>query len=117
MSLLPSKAIASVAGGIVAAVASTLCCAGPLVAVALGVSGAGLAQTFEPLRPAFVVMAVGALAYGHWAVRKEEQRACEPGSPCVSPVVRRRTKRVLWLGTVLAVPLLTFPWWSPLVIR
>lgn len=46
-----SKAGLSAAGGIAAAIGSALCCAGPLVALLLGVSGAGLARTFEPLRP------------------------------------------------------------------
>ncbi len=41
-------------GGAGAALASALCCAGPLLAVAAGVSGAGLAATFDPLRPWFL---------------------------------------------------------------
>ena len=43
------KALLAAIGGIGAAFASALCCTGPLVAVALGVSGAGFATTFEPL--------------------------------------------------------------------
>ncbi len=45
------KATMTAFGGVGAAVGSALCCAGPLVAVTLGVSGAGLSSTFEPLRP------------------------------------------------------------------
>ena len=45
------KAIGAAGAAVAAAVGSTLCCAGPLLAVAAGVSGAGLATTFEPLRP------------------------------------------------------------------
>src|SRR2546426_7566652 len=43
-----TKTALAATGGVVAAVVSTLCCAGPLVAVALGLSGAGLAVTFKP---------------------------------------------------------------------
>ncbi|HLG06042.1 MAG TPA: mercuric transporter MerT family protein [Gemmatimonadales bacterium] len=47
------KAVMAAIGAVAAAVGSALCCAGPLAAIALGMSGAGLAATFEPLRPYF----------------------------------------------------------------
>jgi mercuric ion transport protein len=107
-----SKTLFAAGGGIAAAVASALCCAGPLVAVALGLSGAGLAATFEPLRPFFVAGTVASLGFGFVVVRREEREACEPGTLCASPVARRRMKRALWVATIVAIPLLTFPWWS-----
>ena len=110
------KTLAAAAGGIVAAVASALCCVGPLVAVALGLSGAGLAATFEPLRPYFVAGTVGALGFGFLVLRREERRACEPGTLCASPLARRRMKAALWVATAIAIPLLTFPWWSKFVL-
>lgn len=110
------KTVASIGGGVVAAIASTLCCAGPLVAVSLGMSGAGLARIFEPLRPMFVIGALAALGYAHWMVRRADQRACEPGTLCASPRAQTWTKRTLWIGTILSVPLLSFPWWSRFVI-
>ncbi len=110
------KTFLAAGGGITAAVASALCCAGPLVAVALGLSGAGLAATFEPLRPFFVAGTVASLGFGFVVVRQEERKACEPGTLCASPVARRRMKRALWLATIIAIPLLTFPWWSPFVL-
>ena len=111
-----TKTVLAVTGGVVAAVASTLCCAGPLVAVALGLSGAGLAATFEPLRPYFVVGTVVALSIGFVVLRREEKVACEPGTLCASPVARRRMKWALWIATVVSIPLLTFPWWSKIVL-
>ena len=48
------KGILAALGGVGAAFASALCCLGPLLAVTLGVSGAGMASTFEPLRPYFL---------------------------------------------------------------
>lgn len=110
-----TKTFLAASGGIAAAVASALCCAGPLVAVALGLSGAGLAATFEPLRPYFVAGTAASLGFGFLILRREERNACEPGKPCASPVVRRRMKRALWAATLIAIPLLTFPWWSGLV--
>ena len=111
-----TKTLLAASGGIASAVASTLCCAGPLVAVALGLSGAGLAATFEPLRPFFVAATVLALGFGFVALRREDRRACEPGTPCASPVARRRMKWALWIAAIVSIPLLAFPWWSKLVL-
>lgn len=111
-----SKSALAAAAGVAAAIGSALCCAGPLVAVALGVSGAGLAATFEPLRPYFVAGTVLALGSGFVVLRREEKRACEPGRMCASPIVRRRMKWALWIATIISIPLLTFPWWSKLVL-
>jgi mercuric ion transport protein len=109
------KTVLAATGGVAAAVVSTLCCAGPLVAVALGLSGAGLAATFEPLRPYFVGATVLALGFGFVVLRREERRACEPGTLCASPIARRRMKQALWIATSIAIPLVTFPWWSRFV--
>lgn len=111
-----TKAVLAATGGVAAAVASALCCAGPLVAVALGVSGAGLAATFEPLRPYFVAGTVLALGSGFVVLRREDKRACEPGTLCASPIARRRMKRALWIATIVSIPLLTFPWWSKIIL-
>jgi mercuric ion transport protein len=112
-----SKAKLASFGAVVAAVGSALCCAGPLVAVTLGLSGAGLATTFEPIRPWFVGGTVLSLGYGFFTLRREDTKACEPGTLCASPVARRRMRVLLWSATVIAVPLLTFPWWSPFLIK
>ncbi len=116
MATWTTKTVLAATGGIAAAVASALCCAGPLVAVALGLSGAGLAATFEPLRPYFVASTVLALGFGFVVLHLEERKACEPGTLCASPVARRRTKGALWIATIVAIPLVTFPWWSKLVL-
>lgn len=111
-----SKALLATGGGLAAAIGSALCCAGPLVAVFLGLSGAGLAATFEPLRPYFVAATALFLGLGFVAVRREEQKACQPGRPCASSTVRRRMKRLLWIASAIAAPLVTFPWWSKFLL-
>jgi mercuric ion transport protein len=84
--------------------------------VFFGLSGAGLAATFEPLRPYFVAGTAGALGFGFLVLRREDRRACEPGTLCASPLARRRMKAALWVATAIAIPLLTFPWWSKFVL-
>lgn len=107
--------LASVAG-VGAAITSALCCAGPIVAVALGLSGAGLYSTFEPLRPYFLGSTALFLAGGFFLVHREEKRACEPGKMCADPKVRRRMKVVLWIATAIAVLFASFPNWQTLVL-
>lgn len=111
-----TKTVLAATGGVAAALGSALCCAGPLVAVALGLSGAGLAATFDPLRPYFVAATVVALGFGFVVLRREEKRACEPGRLCAAPIIRRRMKWALWIATIVSIPLITFPWWSKVVL-
>jgi hypothetical protein len=106
------KAIVASLGAVGTAVGSALCCAGPLVAVALGMSGAGLAATFEPLRPYFVGATAAFLSGGFWILRREERASCEPDKPCASPQARRVMRIALWTATGIAAVLATFPIWS-----
>ncbi len=106
------KATMTAFGAVGAAVASTLCCVGPLVAITLGVSGAGLSSTFEPLRPYFIGATGVFLFGGFYLVDREEKTACDPDKPCADPRVRRRTKTTLWIATVFAAVAATYPTWS-----
>lgn len=99
-------------GGVTAVFASALCCAGPLIAVSLGVSGAGLASTFEPLRPYLLAGTGLFLGSEFFLLRREARKACEPGKPCANPGTRRRMKVMLWMATVAALVFATYPTWS-----
>ena len=110
------KATMTAFGAVGAAVASALCCVGPLVAITLGVSGAGLSSTFEPLRPYFLGATGLFLFGGFYLVDREERIACDTDKPCADPKVRRRTKTVLWIATVIAAVAATYPTWSVWVL-
>ena len=120
------KAVLTGAGGVVAAFLASLCCVGPLPFVSLGV-GAGLASTFEPLRPIFGVLMVALLGAGFWAVYGRQMGpaampnapgvssgdpACPPTSACTTPMRRGRDVVILWSATALAIVFWTFPTWS-----
>jgi hypothetical protein len=87
-----------------------------VVAVALGMSGAGLSSTFEPLRPYFLGSTALFLGGGFFLLHREETNACEPDKVCADPRVRGRMKVMLWIATGLAVSLATFPSWQNLVL-
>lgn len=105
------KAVVPGAGGLLAAAGSALCCGGPVVAVTLGVSGAGL-SAFEPYRPYFLAATAVFLIAGFWMLDREEKAACSPEKPCADPAVRKRMKMMLWSATVLAVVFAAFPRWQ-----
>lgn len=106
-------------GAVSAAVLASLCCVGPLLFVTLGV-GAGLGSTFKPLRPVFIVLTLGFLAAGFYVVyfrkRADTGAACAPDGSCAVPRSRTRDRVLLWIATVLALVLLTFPQWSILLV-
>lgn len=102
---------------VAAAVGASQCCIGPLLFVTLGV-GAGLASTFEPLRPLFTVLAAIGLAIAFYVVngRKPAAEVCGPGETCAVPRNRRRDRVILWIATVVAVLFWSFNYWSLLLL-
>ena len=89
----------------------------------LGV-GAGLASTFEPLRPVFTFLAVALLAVGFYVVYGKRLAAaegapgaaCAPDGTCAVPRSRARDKVLLWIAAVVALVFLTFPQWSVILV-
>src|SRR5689334_3599719 len=97
MSEVKSGRGALVAGGIAALLAST-CCLGPLVLVAVGVSGAwiGNLSALEPYRPLFLGAALIALFFAYRRIFRPAQE-CKPGEVCAVPQVRRAYQIVFWI--------------------
>lgn len=115
------RGLAASLGAIGAALLASLCCIGPVLFVTLGV-GAGLASWFEPLRPIFSVMTVALIAVGFYAVYTRRplggrDASCNVDGSRLVPRNRSRDKMLLWIATVVALVLLTFPQWSGLLLR
>lgn len=102
-------------GAVGSAFASALCCAGPVIYVWLGV-GAGLASTFEPLRPWFLAGAILLLVLAFRAVYGRSAEACVAEGECETEEearrVLRRRKLWLWAAVALVLILAAFPAWS-----
>ncbi len=105
----------SLVAGAIAALLASVCCVGPLVLVLLGVGGAWVANltALEPYRPVFVGVA---LVFLGLAFRKLYlvPAACAPGEACAVPASRQRQRLTFWVVAVVALALLTFPWYAPL---
>src|SRR5215471_5689007 len=104
---------ALLAGG-VAAILASACCLGPLVLLALGVSGAwiGNLTALEPYRPVFIVAAAAALVVAGRRIWRP-QSACAPGEVCAAPQVRRVQKVLFGAVVALVLIALAFPYVAP----
>lgn len=101
-----------VVGAIAAALAASVCCIGPIVLLALGVSGAwiGSLSALEPYRPIFMVVALAFLGFGFYRVcRKPTVEECKEGSVCAAPNSGRINKVALWTATVVILGLFAYP--------
>ena len=101
--------------GILSALGASICCVGPLVLLALGVSGAwiGSLTTLEPYRPLFIgltLLFLGFAFYRLYLVRP----ACSPESACANPRILKGQRLAFWIVTVLVLGLIAVPWFAPL---
>ncbi len=97
-------------GGVAAILAST-CCLGPLVLVALGLSGAwiGNLTRLEPYRPFFIAGALVALFFAGRRIFRPAQ-ACRSGEACAVPRTRRVYKIIFWIVSALVLIALVYPY-------
>ena len=97
-------------GGLAAILAST-CCLGPLVLVALGLSGAwiGNLTRLEPYRPFFIAGALVALFFAGRRIFRPAQ-ACQPGEVRAVPRTRRVYKTIFWIVSALVLVALVYPY-------
>ena len=113
-------------GTVVSAIMASACCWLPLLLLAIGVSGAGIAATLETYRPLFMVVTFGFLGAAFYFTYRPKKAAAEVGhgccptegseaEDCCAPIGKRRfslmalNKVMLWGVTVLAVAFLLFP--------
>ena len=104
-------------GGVIAAIAASLCCVGPLVLVMLGIGGAWVANltVLEPFRPYFLAVAVVFLFFAWKKIyRAPAAAACTPGSLCALPETNRIYKVLFWIVAVFVVLAMVFPYIAPL---
>ena len=101
---------ALLAGGLAAILAST-CCLGPLLLVALGLSGAwiGNLTLLEPYRPFFIASALVALFFAGRRIFRSAQ-TCQPGEVCAVPATGRLYKIVFGIVSALVLVALVFPY-------
>lgn len=114
-----SKALqkATLGGSILAAITASLCCIGPLVAVALGAGGFAASAVFEKWRPVFLGITLLLLALAWYLTYRKPKTACEEGSVCATKPVSKWNKVVLWFATGAVLVTAAFPSLSSAILR
>jgi copper chaperone CopZ len=117
-------------GTVFSAIMASACCWLPLLLLAAGVSGVGIAATLETYRPLFIVVTFGFLAAAFYFTYRPKNAASDAGHGCCPPAsaaegiasidccdsaqkgrfsMMAMNKVMLWGVTVLAVAFLLFP--------
>ncbi len=107
-----SKEGLTLTGALVAGVAASACCLGPLVLAILGIGGAASALALEPYRPYLLVLTAAFLGFAFHRTYRRPARACGPGEACAMPKANRAGKILLWLVAVVVILAATFPYYS-----
>lgn len=113
-------------GTVISAIMASACCWLPLLLLAVGVSGAGIAATLEMYRPLFMVVTFGFIGTAFYFTYRPTEAAAVTGhgccptegaeaEGCCAPTGKRRynmmalNKVMLWVVTLLAIAFLFFP--------
>ncbi len=105
-------------GSVIAAVAASICCIGPLVAVMLGVGSLAAASRLQKWRPLFLGVTFVLLGVAWYLTyRKPKAEACADGTACAARPRAKGGKVVLWVATALAVALAALPLYAGAVAR
>ena len=113
MNTSPSSNKPLLGAGLVAALAASLCCITPLLAVLGGLGGVASAFAWlEPLRPYSVALTVGALGFAWYRQLKSAPAADACGCAVDAKPSFMQSKGFLGVVTGLAVALLAFPYYG-----
>lgn len=108
----------TIVGGILAAVAASACCLGPLVLVSLGIGGAWVSNLtlLDPFRPYFIVAAIVCMGLAYRKIYRGPAAAdCAPGSLCALPQTNLRYRVMFWVMSSLVLLALAYPYLVPLL--
>ena len=110
---LKGKSSWGLLGAAISALIASICCVGPLVLLALGITGAwiGNLTALIAYRPIFMIVTLGFLGFAFYSVyRKPKTVTCQVGKACSHPNAKGRLKVILWMVAGLILLLLAFPY-------
>ncbi len=93
----------SIAGAVVAALAASSCCIGPLLLAVLGVGGAGAFATLAGYRPYILGVTAVLLAGGFYLTYRKPRAAVGDACGCDKPRANRAGKIGLWIASGFVV--------------
>lgn len=94
-------------GGVVAGIAASLCCIGPLLSLGLGLGSFAAAAWFSQWRPVLLGITFVLLGLAWYLTYRRPKADCADGT-CARPL--GQTARVsLWVGTIVALTAAVYP--------
>lgn len=108
---------ATLGGSVVAGIAASLCCLGPLVALALGLGGFAGAAVFAKWRPLLLGVTFVMLALAWYLTFSKPKTACQDGPLCTIKPSPKWNKLVLWFSTVVVLIAASFPNLSSAILQ
>lgn len=101
-------------GAVLAAIGASVCCVGPLLLLSVGISGAWISSlaAFEPVRPVFIVITLVCIGLSYRKLYLTPN-SCEEDESCKSLDGQKKQKLTFWVGSLLILLLLAFPWYAP----
>jgi copper chaperone CopZ len=121
-------------GAVVSAIVASSCCWLPLLLVAVGISGAGIAATLEAYRPWFIAVTFALLAVAFYLTYRPRKTSAagghnccdadsaEPPDACCTVPGKGHArptawnKRMLWVVTALAIAFVLWPYYGGLLL-
>lgn len=100
-------------GGLLAGIATSLCCVGPLVLLSLGVGGAWVSNltALARYRPVFIVLACAALVIAYSMIyQPASNQACAEGAVCATPPANRLYKIIFWCVVIVVMMAIASPY-------
>lgn len=108
--MITLKPTAFAGASILSAVAASLCCITPVLAVVAGsTSLAGNFTWIEPVRPYLIGLSVAVLAFAWYLKLKPKKSTTVDCCPSETKIPFMQTKAFLGMVTILAVVMMTFP--------
>lgn len=102
-------------GAVLAAVAASLCCILPVLAIAFGLGAFGVATVFESLRPYLLVVVGFALAFSFYRLYFRREK-CGEGQACSTKPIGRFNQILLWVATFAVVGIAAFPYYTSYIV-
>jgi mercuric ion transport protein len=101
-------------GAVLAAIGASACCVGPLLLLSLGIGGAWMSSltSMETVRPFFFIISLIFIGLSYRKLYLMPD-SCKEGQACAVSEVKQRQRMIFWVGSVLILLLLTFPWYAP----
>jgi mercuric ion transport protein len=104
-------------GSVLSAIAASLCCIGPLVAVIVGASGFAAAGLFAQWRPLFLTIAAVMLMAAWYLIYRRSKAAHCSTEGCPQNPVAKWNKVILWIATAFVIAIAAFPTFSGAAAR